>query len=495
METWSVDEVCIWLVQKNVGEQVPKFRKEEVRGAAPLALNDRMIQQLVKKTGHQAVLMDLITKCKQQTKGSVFTCESPSSQSPGAMGGLVVVLKEEVMGLNPNWKFYSVLQDYFLIPDVWGPCRGRYVRWRHQGPSDIKDVLATRTQECGPLLLICGDIVRLEVEPEPQQNHLAPTESFDDGSVDQRVLKQKKKNMKHVLARYKALQWTNSYILPEFPYDVKCILAERKYPDHSMRIKTIEFLQADMTKYLEGSLYPTAQQYNDVVNGFLIKMVVALVFEFDVEMSEHINWFNEEYMKTEINWVEVDNRIGETLEIRRLFREFQSLAHKDICKKTAEILEKYSDNILTSYLMKNNPISLALQECLKQRMEDDVLKFMKTTTTCVLLPVVFGEDSFLFAAVNEEVRVSTPVLEVKYQFSVNMCEFSLFVEKEKLAQLDDCTVALAALLATYHAFCIPFPKWLYNTLTFLESLIFEVKRPQLLFVKYKRTQKCEQPNS
>ncbi|VTJ91197.1 Hypothetical predicted protein, partial [Marmota monax] len=62
------------------------------------------------------------------------------------------------------------------------------------------------------------------------------------------------RNMKHVLARNKALQWSKSYILPEFPYDVKCMLAEQKCPDHSMRIRIIEFLQADMTKYLEGSL-------------------------------------------------------------------------------------------------------------------------------------------------------------------------------------------------------------------------------------------------
>lgn len=64
-----------------------------------------------------------------------------------------------------------------------------------------------------------------------------------------------RKHMKHIFARYKAVQWTNSYFLPEFPYDVKCILAGRKCPDHSMRIRIIEFLQADMTKYLEGSLW------------------------------------------------------------------------------------------------------------------------------------------------------------------------------------------------------------------------------------------------
>lgn len=43
--------------------------EEEVSGPALLALNDRMVQQLVKKIGHQAVLMDLINKYKQQKHG------------------------------------------------------------------------------------------------------------------------------------------------------------------------------------------------------------------------------------------------------------------------------------------------------------------------------------------------------------------------------------------------------------------------------------------
>lgn len=68
------------------------------------------------------------------------------------------------------------------------------------------------------------------------------------------VLLFNRRNVKHTVARNKALQWTKSYVLPEFPYDVKCLLAEQKCPDHSMRIRIIEFLQADMTKYLEGSL-------------------------------------------------------------------------------------------------------------------------------------------------------------------------------------------------------------------------------------------------
>uniref|UniRef100_A0A7M4EC78 Sterile alpha motif domain containing 3 n=1 Tax=Crocodylus porosus TaxID=8502 RepID=A0A7M4EC78_CROPO len=170
MESWSVDQVCNWLIQRNLGELVPKFREEEVSGAALLALNDRMVQQLVKKIGHQAVLMDLIT--------------------------LLLII----------FVIYTTL--YF-------------------SPAENKE-----------------------------------------GLIDRRVLKHKK-NMKPVFARHKTLQWTNSYILPEFPYDVKCILAERKCPDHSMRIRIIEFLQADMTKYLEGSLYPNSQQYNIVVNALL----------------------------------------------------------------------------------------------------------------------------------------------------------------------------------------------------------------------------------
>ncbi|KAM6466540.1 LOW QUALITY PROTEIN: sterile alpha motif domain-containing protein 3 [Liasis olivaceus] len=76
-------------------------------------------------------------------------------------------------------------------------------------------------------------------------------ENHNNGSINQRLLKQKK-NMKHVLAR-QVLQ-THSHILPVFPYDVKCVLAEGKYPDHSMEIWIIEFLQADMIKYCDGSL-------------------------------------------------------------------------------------------------------------------------------------------------------------------------------------------------------------------------------------------------
>uniref|UniRef100_A0A8C0BX30 Sterile alpha motif domain containing 3 n=1 Tax=Buteo japonicus TaxID=224669 RepID=A0A8C0BX30_9AVES len=183
MESWSVDQVCNWLRQRNLGELVPKFREEEVSGAALLALNDRMVQQLVKKIGHQAVLMDLINKYQQQKSGAT------SRQILNSSG------------------------------------------------------------------------------PVEQKKYLCSTEN-EEGLIDHRVLKQKK-NLKSFFARYKTLQWTSSYALPDFPYDVKCVLAERKCPDHSMRIRIIEFLQADMTKYLEGSLYPNSQQYNIVVNALL----------------------------------------------------------------------------------------------------------------------------------------------------------------------------------------------------------------------------------
>ncbi|CAK7301998.1 Sterile alpha motif domain-containing protein 3 [Vulpes lagopus] len=172
-------------------------------GAALLALNDRMVQQLVKKIGHQAVLMDLIKKHKQKSQ-RVRLPGSPRDTVPAARAGAA-----------PR--------------DGQAPC-----------PAG------------------CGR----------QTPPLYPAANLDHGPIDRRVLKQRR-NVKHVLARNKALQWTKSYVLPEFPYDVKCMLAEHKCPDHSVRIRIIEFLQADMTKYLEGSLYPSTQQYNDVVNALL----------------------------------------------------------------------------------------------------------------------------------------------------------------------------------------------------------------------------------
>ncbi|XP_068268807.1 sterile alpha motif domain-containing protein 3 [Nyctibius grandis] len=507
MENWSVDQVCNWLRQRNLGELVPKFREEEVSGAALLALNDRMVQQLVKKIGHQAVLMDLINKYQQQKSGLeslTYCCEKASPKIPEVISG---------------------------------------------------DTDRQMSNSSGPV---------------EQKKYLCSTEN--EGLIDQRVLKQKK-NLRSFFTRYKMLQWTSSYTLPDFPYDVKCILAEKKCPDHSMRIRIIEFLQADMTKYLEGSLYPNSQQYNIVVNallqaypfldedgnGFLLwKRALKDRFKYvrrpieddeqvlrnkckfghrrgqtrkssfaeknpdEVHMQEapvhlegsamdaHIKWLKQEYMKTQRNWKEVDNSMNVTIEIRRkmisdkaplkdilrlfpflrcpyqLFREFQLLTHMDIYKKTVEILEIYSENILSLYVVRNNPINIMLQENLKRHTEEDILKYMKMTAACLLLPDVFGDDSSLFAAVNEEVKVATPVLEVKNPFNVNSCEFALFVEREELAQLDDCTMALAALVAAFHVFDIPCPKRIHRTLNFLESLVFEVRSPASLSAQIKR---------
>ncbi|XP_071405171.1 sterile alpha motif domain-containing protein 3 [Pithys albifrons albifrons] len=535
MEDWSVEQVCNWLKQRNLGELVPKFREEEVSGAALLALNDRMVQQLVKKIGHQAVLMDLIRKYQQQKSGpdSLTYCSESAFQ-----------------------KFPEVIS----------------------GATDRQMLNSSGHLE--------------------QKKYLCSTEN-EKGQIDYRVLKQKK-NLKSFFARYNMLQWTSSYSLPDFPYDVKCILAEKKCPDHSMRIRIIEFLQADMTKYLEGSLYPNSQQYNIVVNallqaypfldeggnGFLLwKRALKDRFKYvrrpieddeqvlrnkckfghrrgqirkssfaenkldDVQvqgeathmychscMSDntdgksqchcslrmeepaylkdstvdlHIKWLKQEYMKTQRNWKEVDNRMKVTIEIRRkmisnkaplkdilrlfpflrcpyqLFREFQLLTHMDIYKKTVRILEIYSENILSLYVVRNNPINIMLQENLKQHTEEEVLKYMKMTAACLLLPDVFGDDSSLFAAVNEEVKAVTPVLEVKNPFNVNSCEFALYIEREELAQLADCTMALAALVAAFHVFNIPCPKRIHRTLNFLESLVFEVRNPASLLTQVK----------
>ncbi|XP_047713699.1 sterile alpha motif domain-containing protein 3 isoform X3 [Prionailurus viverrinus] len=508
METWSVDQVCSWLLEKNLGELVRRFQEEEISGAALLALNDRMVQQLVKKIGHQAVLMDLIKKYKQKSQ----RLEPPGSPRETAP-------LQQAKAVSPDEQSSSPAN------------RGKHT------PS------------------------------------FYPAENLDNGLIDQRVLKQRR-NVKHVLARNKALQWTKSYVLPEFPYDVKCMLAEQKCPDHSMRIRIIEFLQADMTKYLEGSLYPSTQQYNDVVNAllqahpfldedgcgffFLWKRALKDRFKYvrrpieddeqvvrnkckfghrrgqtkkflpdtnsddikivrikeetvclDSEADEHINWFQQEYMKTEKDWGEIDKRMSRTLEIRRklissrtplkdilkmfpflkcpyqMFREFQLLTRTDIYKKTRHILESYSENILTSFSVVHNPINIALQEKLKQHTDEDMLKHMKMTATCLLLPDVFGDDPSLFVIVNEKVQVSTPVLEVKNPFNTDVCEFSLYLEKEKLTKVDDCVTALAALIAAFHVFGVECPRGLSQTLNFLETLIFDMHSPHFPSMKEK----------
>ncbi|NXG45099.1 SAMD3 protein, partial [Psilopogon haemacephalus] len=375
--------------------------------------------------------------------------------------------------------------------------------------------------------------------------------------------------LKSFVARCKTLQWTSSYALPDFPYDVQVVLAEKKCPDHSVRIRMIECLQADMTKYLEGSLYPNSQQYNLVVsallqaypfldedgNGFLLwKRALKDRFKYvrrPIEDDEqvlrnkckfghrrgqsrkpssagnrpdhslvqaqedpahlqgcalagHIKWLKEEYLKAQRNWEEVDKRMKMTMEVRRkmisakapvrdilslfpflrcpcqLFREFQLLTHMDIYQKTVGILEAYSESILSVPVVRNNPISIMLQENLKQQEEEEVLKCMKITAACLLLPDVFGEDSSLFAAVNEEVRAATPVLEVRNPFSLSACHFVLHLGRERLARLDDCGAALAALLAAFSVFHIPCPRSIHRTLRFLQSLLFEGRSPAAL---------------
>ncbi|XP_023368391.1 sterile alpha motif domain-containing protein 3 [Otolemur garnettii] len=507
METWSVDQVCSWLMEKNLGELVHRFQEEEVSGAALLALNDRMVQQLVKKIGHQAVLMDLIRKYKQNTQGQ---------------------------------KSYGNPKETALAA---------------QTQSTLEDEAASSAASQGE-----------------QMPSFYPTKNLDNGRIDQRVLKQRR-NVKHVLARSKTFQWTKSYVLPEFPYDVRCMLAEQKRPNHSMRIRMIEFLQADMTKYLQGSLYPTTQQYNDVVNALLqahpfldedgcgftlwkralkdrfkyvrrpieddeqvmrnkckfghrrgqtrksladrrfdeIKpvQIKGEVVCLNSEVDEHINWFQQEYVKTEKNWTEIDKRMSQTLEIRRkmigsrtprkdilklfpflkcpyqMFREFQLLTRTDIYKKIRHILESYSENILTSFSVVDNPINIALQEKMKQYTDEDMLKYMKMTATCLLLPDVFGDDPSLFVVVNKKVQTSTPVLEVKNPFNIEVCEFSLYLEKERLTKVDNCVTALAVLVAAFRVFGIECPRRLAQTLNFLETLIFDVHSPYFPTLKEK----------
>ncbi|KAM9382176.1 LOW QUALITY PROTEIN: sterile alpha motif domain-containing protein 3 [Phaethornis superciliosus] len=498
MEKWSVDQVCNWLRQRNLGELVPKFREEEISGAALLALNDRMVQQLVKKIGHQAVLMDLINKYQQQKsvlESLTYCCETAYPKFPEVISG----------DTDRNMLNYS-------------------------GPVEQKKCLCSNENEEGPF--------------------------------DPRVHK-RKKNLKSVMARYKMLQWSSSYSLPDFPYDIKCILAEKKCPDHSMRIRIIEVLQADMTKYLEGSLYPNSQQYNTAVstllqaypflnedgNSFLLwkralkdrfkyvrrpieddEQVLRNKWKFghrrgqtrkssfvenktdDVQMQVeeepihlegsavevYIKWLKQEYMKTQRNWKEVDNITNMTIEIlkkviidkpplkdifrlfsflrcsQNLFRELVSHT-MDIYKITVEILEIYSDNIVSLYLVKNNHIML--YENLKWHTEEDILKYTKMIAPCLLLPDVFRDDSSLFAAVNEEVKVLTPVLWVKKPFNVNSYEFVLYVEREGLAQLDDCTMSMTRMVASFYVLDVPCQKRTHRTLNFLESQVLEVRRP------------------
>ncbi|KAM5228779.1 sterile alpha motif domain-containing protein 3 [Ctenodactylus gundi] len=483
METWSVDQVCGWLLEKNLGELVPRFQEEEVSGAALLALNDRMVQQLVKKIGHQAVLMDLITKYKKNSQGQ---------SSPGSPTELAAVTHTEAV------------------------------------PEEKHPSCPTSRAE------------------ETLSFH--PAESLHNGLIDHRVLKQRR-NTRHVLARTKALRWTRSYVLPEFPYDVRCTLAEHRCPDHSMRIRIIEFLQADMTKYLEGSLYPTTQQYNDVVNallqahpfldedgcGFLLwkralkdrfkyvrrpieddeqvmrnkckfghrrgqtrkslantksdDIKIVQIKEESVrlgsEVDEHIHRPQQAYMRPEKNWREIDQRMSQTLEIRRkMIHSRTSL--KDIPKMFPFLKCPYQSGVTTGQEIQETcsdkrpwlPSAPRIESPLLVQGRQEILTSgmfaltdIKMTATCLILPGVLGDDPSLFLVFNEKVQVSTPVLEVKNPFNVDVCEFSLYLDREKLTQVDDCITAVAALVAAFRVFGIEHPKRLFQTLNFLETLI------------------------
>ncbi|KAK2499604.1 hypothetical protein MC885_008882 [Smutsia gigantea] len=124
----------------------------------------------------------------------------------------------------------------------------------------------------------------------------------------------------------------------------------------------------------------------------------------------------------------------------------------------------------------DNPINIVLQEKMKQHTDEDMLKHMKMTATCLLLPDVFGDNPSLFVIVNEKVQVSTPVLEVKNPFNIDDCEFSLYLEKERLTKVEDCITAVAALLAAFHVFGIERPR-LSQTFNFLDTLIFDMHSP------------------
>lgn len=169
----------------------------------------------------------------------------------------------------------------------------------------------------------------------------------------------------------------------------------------------------------------------------------------------------------------------------QMFREVQILTKTDIYKKTRHILESYSENILTAFSVLDNPINTALQEKMKHYTDEGVLKYMKMTATCLLLPHVFGDEPSLFVVVNGKVHVSTPVLEVKNPFHINGCEFSLYLNKEKLTKVDDCVTALAALVSAFRVFGIECPRRLSQTFNFLETLIFDMQSPQFPSLKEK----------
>lgn len=54
-------------------------------------------------------------------------------------------------------------------------------------------------------------------------------------------------------------------------------------------------------------------EHADILKLFFQEETVGL----DSEADEHISWFQQEYMKTEKDWGEIDKRMSRTLEIRR----------------------------------------------------------------------------------------------------------------------------------------------------------------------------------
>ncbi|XP_049756615.1 sterile alpha motif domain-containing protein 3 isoform X6 [Elephas maximus indicus] len=413
------------------------FPEEEVSGAALLALNDRMVQQLAKKIGHQAVLMDLIKKYKQN---------SQALQSPGS------------------------------------PRQTALIRQTEAAPEN--------EQSSSPAS--CGE----------QMPSFCPAENLDNEPIDQRVLKQ----------RYPSTQQYNNVVnalLQAHPFldEDGCgfFLWKRALKDRfkyvRRPIEDDEQVMRNKCKFghRRGQKRKSLADLKcDEIHSVQMKKEAVCL---DSEVNEHINWFQQEYVKTEKDWREIDNRMTQTLELRRklidsrtplkdilkmfpflkcphqIFREFQLLTRTDIYKKTQHILESYSENILTSFIVADNPINIALQEKMKQYTDEDMLKQMKMTATCLLLPDVFGDDPSLFVVVNEKVQVSTPVLEVKNPFNINDCEFSLYLEKERLTKVDDCVMALAALIAAFHVFGIKCPQRLRQTLKFLKTLIFDMHHP------------------
>ncbi|XP_033091382.1 sterile alpha motif domain-containing protein 3 isoform X4 [Trachypithecus francoisi] len=445
METWSVEQVCSWLVKKNLGELVHRFQEEEVSGAALLALNDRMVQQLVKKIGHQAVLMDLIKKYKQNTQG----LKSPENPREAALVMQTEAAQEDEESSSPASHGERMPSFY-------------------------------------------------------------PAENLDNGLIDQRVLKH----------RYPSTQQYNDVVnalLQAHPFldEDGCgfFLWKRALKD---RFKYVRRPIEDDEQVIRNKCkfgHRRGQTRKSLADIRFDEIKLVQIKEeavcFDSELDEHIKWFQQEYVKTEKDWREIDKRMSQTLEIRRkmigsrtplkdilklfpflkcpyqIFREFQLLTRTDIYKKTRHILESYSENILTSFSVVDNPINILLQEKMKHYTDEDMLKYLKLTATCLLLPDVFGDDPSLFVIMNEQVQVSTPVLEVKNPFNMEVCEFSLYLERERLTKVDDCVTALAVLVAAFHVFGIECPRRLSQTFNFLETLIFDMHSPYFPSLKEK----------